>query len=104
MPHTPEPWEVSKDPDMYGRYTIDRAAHEQNEWIDEGYEISDEEGERREEEAAERDEGNRRLIQAAPKLLTLLKEAQARIFVNYGNDDLYQRIDKAITEAEEGVQ
>ncbi len=85
MPHTPEPWEVSKDPDMYGRYTIDQAAHEQNERIDEGYEISDEEGERREREAAERDEGNRLLIQAAPLILAALQDALYALEMQYAN-------------------
>ena len=85
MPHTPEPWEVSRDMDNYGRYTILGAAHEQNEWVDEGYEISDEEGDRRAEEAQERDEGNRVLIQAAPDMLSALQDALYALEMQYAN-------------------
>ncbi len=82
MNHTPEPWEVEKDPDMFGRYTILEAAKEQADYVDEGYLISDEEGERRWKEAQEHDEGNRLLIQAAPDLLELVEQAFERFTDN----------------------
>ena len=85
MPHTPEPWEVSKDDALYGRFTIDGVAHEETERIDEGYDISIEEGDRRAEEAQERDEGNRLLIQAAPHLLSALQDALFALIMQYAN-------------------
>lgn len=75
MNRTPKPWEVEKSPNVYGHYSISGVAHEQNEHVDEGYAISDEEGDRRETEAAELDEGNRLLIQEAPILLELVEVA-----------------------------
>jgi len=64
---TPSPWEV-KSGGQPGEYFISGVAHEQSEWIDEGYDISPEEGDRRTDLAGKRDENNRTLIQAAPKL------------------------------------
>ena len=85
MNHTPEPWEVEKDGEIFGRYTILEAAKEQADYIDQGYLISDEEGDRREKESAERDEENRLLIQAAPDLLKLVEEA----FERFTNNDMH---------------
>ena len=82
MTHTPEPWEVEKDGEIFGRYTILEAAKEQADYIDQGYLISDEEGDRREKESEERGEGNRRLIQEAPVLLELAKQAFGRFTDN----------------------
>ena len=83
---TPAPWEVEKDMNFFGRYTILQAAHEQNEWIDEGYEISDEEGDRRGKISEERDENNRRLIQVAPQAYFACKV----IIENWSKGDLGQ--------------
>ena len=41
------PWHVSPDWDLYGFYHLSEAAEEQEDWVNEGFEISDEEGERR---------------------------------------------------------
>jgi hypothetical protein len=84
MNRTPEPWKVEKDMDMFGRYTILEDAHEQGKWVSEGFEISDEEGDRRGRESEERDEGNRLLIQEAPGLLRLVEEA----FDRFTNNDM----------------
>lgn len=84
MPFTPRPWEVERDAGQYGRYTILQAAHEQNEWIDEGYEISDEEGDRRAELSNTRDENNRTLIQAAPDLY----EAASNLITQWSKGNL----------------
>ena len=66
---TPAPWNVEKDYSQYGRYCIIKAAYEQSDWIEGGYDISEEEGDLRSKEAHTRDENNRQLIQAAPDLL-----------------------------------
>lgn len=98
MPHTPGPWEVSKDMDMFGRYTILKAAHEQDDYVTEGYEISDEEGDRRGQEAEENDEGNRVLIQKAPDLLELVEQAFERFTDNDmqpANDKLREWLERA---------
>ena len=68
MPHTPKPWEVEKDMDLFGRYTILEAAKENSDWIYAGYDISDVEGDRRGKESEEINEANRLLIQTAPDL------------------------------------
>jgi hypothetical protein len=78
--HTPGPWNVDKIDD-YGTYRIQEAAREQKEWILEGYGA---EVERRNEIAALRDEGNRRLIQAAPYMLKALEAVHKW---QYGEDE-----------------
>lgn len=74
--HTPGPWSVDRTDD-YGSYRIHEAAREQNLWVDEGYAISEEEGERRNAIAERHDEGNRRLIQVIPLMREVLKAALA---------------------------
>ena len=44
-------------------------------------------------------ETNARLIASAPTLLQTLKEMQARYFIHYGNDDLYDKATTAIADA-----
>jgi hypothetical protein len=71
----------------------------------EGYEQSDEEGDRRSNIAAEHDEGNRRMIEAAPRLLAELK----RMVENFGassesmhGDLVLEQARAAIAEAKGG--
>jgi hypothetical protein len=103
MNHTPAPWHVEID--EYGLYRIREAAHEQDTWVFEGYEQSDEEGDRRSNIAAEHDEGNRRMIEAAPRLLAELK----RMVENFGassesmhGDLVLEQARAAIAEAKGG--
>ena len=42
---------------------------------------------------------NARLITAAPAMLAALKEMQARYFIKFGNDDLYDKATAAIASA-----
>jgi hypothetical protein len=49
----------------------------------------------------EEQEANARLMAQSPAMYNLLKEAQARIFMNYGNDELYNKIDAIIAAVEE---
>ena len=42
---------------------------------------------------------NARLITAAPAMLAALKEMQARYFIKFGNDDLYDKATAAIADA-----
>lgn len=70
---TPLPWTVESHRDTEGGYIIREARHEQLSWCDEGYDISDEEGERRSLVAARRNSNNVRLIQAAPALFAALR-------------------------------
>jgi len=86
--HTPGPWNVDRTDD-FGVYRIHEAAIEQNDWVFEGYDqmkIDEEkaEFERRKEIASLHDEGNRRLIQAAPDLLMALEVV---LRWQYGEDE-----------------
>jgi hypothetical protein len=69
------PWHVNPDLDQYGFYHLSEAAEEQEDWVNEGFEISDDEGERRQEMANLHDSHNARLIQAAPAFLQACLEA-----------------------------
>lgn len=42
----------------------------------------------------------KRVLRTAPELLNLLKEAQARLFVHCGNDELYKRITEVLNKTE----
>ncbi len=66
---TKHPWQVNSDLDQYGYYYLSQAAEEQEDWVNEGFETSDDEGERRQEIANLHDSHNSRLMQAAPTLL-----------------------------------
>lgn len=70
--HTPEPWTVEPDPYGCGRYQIrERIAEER--WVEEGYEVNDEEGDRREEIANLHNRGNSRLIERSLPMFKALK-------------------------------
>ena len=69
------PWHVNPDLDQYGFYHLSEAAEEQEDWVNAGFEIGDEEGERRQEIANLHDSHNARLMQAAPELLRACLEA-----------------------------
>jgi len=69
---TVAPWEVETG-GQPGEYFISGVAHEQASYLDEGYDISQEEGDRRAKIANTRDENNRRLIQAAPVMYASCK-------------------------------
>jgi len=69
---TPEPWTVESHPDTEGAYIIREARYEQHVWVPEGYDLSDEEGDRRNLIVERRDSANIRLIQAAPGLFLAL--------------------------------
>jgi hypothetical protein len=71
--YTPGPWTVDRTDD-YGSYQVHEAAREQRDWVDAGYDLSEKEGERRNGVAEQRDDGNRRLIQAAPLMLEELEK------------------------------
>jgi hypothetical protein len=70
---TPGPWTVESHPDTEGAYIVKEVRHEQQIWGPDGYDISDEEGDRRDLIVERRDAGNVRLIQAAPLLFEALK-------------------------------
>ena len=69
------PWHVNPDLDQYGFYQLSEAAAEQEDWVNKGFEIGDEEGERRQEIANLHDSNNACLMQAAPILLRACLEA-----------------------------
>jgi len=71
---TPFPWNVDSHRDSEGGYVVQEANQEQLVWCFQGYDISDEEGERRDQIAAQHETGNIRLIQAAPELFVALRE------------------------------
>lgn len=70
---TPSPWTVESHRDTEDGYIIREARYEQLSWCDEGYEISDEEGDRRSLITAQHNTNNIRLIQAAPSLCSALR-------------------------------
>ena len=71
---TPMPWTVESHPDTEGGYIIHEARHEQRVWCDQGYDISEDEGNRRSLVVACHNVGNMRLIQAAPWLFAALRD------------------------------
>ena len=71
---TPMPWTVESHPDTEGGYIIHEARHEQRVWCDQGYDISEDEGNRRSLIVACHNVGNMRLIQAAPVLIAALRD------------------------------
>ena len=70
---TPGHWSVEPHPDTEGAYIIKEARHEKQTWAIEGYDVSDEEGDRRDLIVERRDAGNVRLIQIAPELFEALR-------------------------------
>jgi len=70
---TPGPWTVETHPDTAGAYIIKEARYEQQTWSPDGYDISDEEGDRRDKIVEQREAGNICLIAIAPALLEILR-------------------------------
>lgn len=71
---TPFPWTVESHPDTEGGFIIHEARHEQQIWCDQGYDLSEEEGNRRSLVVARHNVGNIRMIQAAPELFAALRD------------------------------
>ncbi|MGD9950555.1 MAG: hypothetical protein AB7U29_19055 [Desulfobulbus sp.] len=71
---TPIPWTVESHPDTEGAYIIQEARQEQRLWCDQGYDISEDEGNRRSLIVACHNVGNMRLLQAAPWLFVALRD------------------------------
>lgn len=78
MPHTPEPWNVQADLDHWGYYVIEEAATQCEE-------LFKSENDEDAEKANAIDEGNRRLIQAAPDMLYALQDALFALVMQYAN-------------------
>lgn len=70
---TPFPWTVESHPDTEGGYILHEARQEQQVWCDQGYNISEEEGNRRSLVVAQHNVGNIRFLQAAPELFASLR-------------------------------
>lgn len=70
---TPSPWTVESHRDTEGGYIIREARHEQLSWCADGYDISEEEGERRSLITAQHNTNNIGLIKAAPSLFSALR-------------------------------
>jgi len=80
IPHTyAENWTVEPHPDGYGAFIIHEARQEETSWVDEGYELSEEEGDRRGKISEANRNGNSSLISRTPKMYKLLKEIDARL-------------------------
>ncbi len=75
--YTPGPWGVTPENDLPGVYILDAAKREQEDWVNEGFDISDEVGDRRQEIADAHSAANARLIAAAPVLLMAAKQVEA---------------------------
>lgn len=67
------PWTVASHPDTEGAYIVEEARYEQMTWGPDGYDISDEEGDRRDLIVERRNAGNTRLIALAPMLFEVLR-------------------------------
>ena len=72
---TKTPWQINPDFDQYGFYNLSQAAEEQKNWVNEGINIGDEEGERRQEIVNLHDANNARLMQTAPAFFRACLEA-----------------------------
>lgn len=79
--HTPGPWTRVVSGREYGEYHVLEASIEQEDWVDEGARISEEEHDRRQQISRSRDVGNARLIAAAPELYLLVKEALTAFYM-----------------------
>ena len=71
---TPGPWTVKSHPDTEGAYIVKEAFHEQHTWVADGYDISEEEGDRRNLIIVRRDANNIRLIKIAPELFEVFRK------------------------------
>jgi len=71
---TPGPWTVESHPDTEGAYIVNEARYEQQTWGPDGYDISDQEGDRRDLVVERRDAANVRLIAIAPKLFEAFRK------------------------------
>jgi len=81
---TPGHWSVESHPDTEGAYIIKEARHEKQTWATDGYDISEEEGDRRNLIVERRDAGNVRLIRFAPELFEALRNLL--LFSDTGRD------------------
>ena len=81
---TPGPWSVEPHPDTEGTYIVKEALHEKQTWATDGYDISEEEGDRRNLIVERRDAGNVRIIRFAPELFEALRNLL--LFSDTGRD------------------
>lgn len=79
---TPGDWVVEANLDLYGHYVLYVAAVEQETWVNQGFDVSDKEGERRQRVANRHDAANAALMSAAPKLFEIV-----RVLAERENDD-----------------
>jgi hypothetical protein len=87
---TPGEWEVVKrSSEDLGTYRLRQAAREQNEWVTDGYEIDEDEGDRRAAVADRHDANNAKLMSKAPDLHRALEATLAALknWMEIADDD-----------------
>jgi len=91
---TPGPWTVESHPDTEGAYIVTEARYEQQTWGPDGYDISDEEGDRRDLIVERRDAGNIRLIAVAPRLFEVLRNVL--LFPDTGRAQAFETLNSIV--------
>jgi len=91
---TPGPWTVESHPDTEGAYIVKEARHEQQTWGPDGYDISDDEGDRRNLIVERRDAGNVRLIAVAPRLFEVLRNVL--LFPDTGRAQAFETLNSIV--------
>lgn len=90
-------WTVEPHPDTEGAFNIRESNAEEVRWVDDGYDISDEEGDRRGEIAEEHKKGNTRMIEQAPRMFGCLMEVSACLRDNKPiRPELVKEIDRSL--------
>ena len=97
---TQGPWHVDADLDQYGYYRIAEAATEQEDWVNAGFAVSDEEGERRQETSNQHETGNVALIESAPDMWEIVRLLAER---EDSDDPLIQDAVALVTKIEGGA-
>jgi hypothetical protein len=99
---TPGPWTVKSHPDTEGAYIVKEARYEQQTWGPDGYDISDQEGDRRDLIVERRDAGNVRLIAIAPKLFEAFRKML--LFPDIGREQALEALKSIVPNCQTLVQ
>ncbi|MFB3892368.1 MAG: hypothetical protein ACE15C_10140 [Phycisphaerae bacterium] len=78
LDHTPAPWHVYRDVEQNGAYCVGELADEEEAWVNDDGEMSDEERNRRMDISGLHSECNRLIIQSTPELWRIVRALSKR--------------------------